>query len=754
MPRLATSRIVWAAWLATAALHAQDASQLTHGPLRGPSDATSLHVWARAAAAGTYTLHLRSLADGAESTCTANADPGSDLTLRFHAAGLTAGTAYDWSITSGERIVYAPAGAPLTTAIGDDATAAAIAFGSCANDVKVPEQPIWGQILARAPQALVLLGDTPYIDDGTVDGRRRRYRAFFAFAAVHAALAAIPTWSTWDDHDYALNDEFGAVKGSETARQVFLEYHAHASYGDGARGIYTSFRRGPIEVFVLDTRSFADTEASLLAPGERSLLGAAQTRWLQRGLRGSTAAFKVLACGMVWNGGVRPGKADCWGNWLPERDALLGWIGAQRLDGVVLVGGDVHRSRVIVHPSRDLAGYDVPELITSPLAQSVIETNAVPVPGLVFDAGEGHSCLLLSATRDGDTATLRATFVAGDGREFHVREFPLAELSKPDAAASYRKIAERLRGVFGQRMERGPERNPESGGLPVVAEDANGPEWRAAIAAARPVFDEWATALAQERCRFRRFDTQDMADVRMSEFMGSLFLPIHELEMLAVGQGLQAIADREPQRLVESVRSLLGLARHLQQEPGGIAWAVAGECERDAVELLQRGAAALGEAAAVPLREQVRQHLGKRAPLAAAAAAMRAETYCLFDESLRVMRLGVAAQAETARRFGQQVRQHGVELLEPIFTRCVAWPDVPTAAQRDELKGLLDEFTRRRRERLEAVRALAKGDPEVAPGPAVAADLALMLASMCCPNVLEQLDEQAKSLAALHESAR
>jgi len=407
------------------------AAKLSHGPLRGPNGATSLSLWARADAPGSYVLHLRNLADGGERTVAASADPAGDLTMRWQAADLSAGSAYDWWITAGTDVVVWPAGAaPLVTAPADGASTAVVAFGSCCSEKAFPEQGIWGQILARAPQALVLLGDTPYIDDGTVAGRRRRYREFYAFPAVAAVLRTVPFWSTWDDHDYATNDTFGATKGSETARQVFAEYHAEPHLGTGSAGIYQSFRRGPLEVFVLDTRSFADAEPSLLAPGDRGLLGRSQTEWLQRGLQNSTASFKVLACGMVWNAGVREKKADCWGHWLPERDALLRWVGANDIAGVVLVGGDVHRTRVILHPMRAMAGYDVPELITSPLAQNVIAANKVDVPGLEFDAGEPQSCLFLSALGYGDGAQLLACFQAGDGREFHQRRFLLGDLTK------------------------------------------------------------------------------------------------------------------------------------------------------------------------------------------------------------------------------------------------------------------------------------------------------------------------------------
>lgn len=124
-------------------------------------------------------------------------------------------------------------------------------------------------------------------------------------------------------------------QGQRVARAVFVDYHAHAGFGDGERGMHTRFRRGPVEL-LLDTRSFADGGPSPLATGERTLLGEGQLAWLQAGLRASTAPCKVLAGGVVWNQGVRPNKADCWGNWLPERDALLRWLGSAGIEGVVL----------------------------------------------------------------------------------------------------------------------------------------------------------------------------------------------------------------------------------------------------------------------------------------------------------------------------------------------------------------------------------------------------------------------------------
>lgn len=407
----------------------QAAPELTHGPFLGPTTARSATVWARAAVAGRYQLALADSSGTAVSTVAGTADAASDFVLHWRLDGLQPGARYAARIHHGEQALGA---LEFTAAIGPEHPRASVAFGSCADERRFPEQPVWAAIASRRPDALVLLGDTPYIDSTELEVQRRRYREFFAHPPIAACLRQVATYATWDDHDYAGNDRFGAVAGRAAARQAFLEYHP-GDFGRDGQGLFTSFRRGPLEVFVLDTRWFADAEESPLAPGQRSLLGGAQLAWLQEGLAASSADFKVLCCGMVWNAAVRPGKQDCWSRWPAERDALLRWIGARAIRGVILVGGDIHRARAILHPTAALAGYDVPEFISSPLAQAVIEAAAVEHPGLWFDAGAPQVFLQLEAERAASGAWLTARFVDGAGVELFERRLAAAELAPPAA---------------------------------------------------------------------------------------------------------------------------------------------------------------------------------------------------------------------------------------------------------------------------------------------------------------------------------
>ena len=102
-------------------------------------------------------------------------------------------------------------------------------------------------------------------------------------------VAGRSLYATWDDHDFGRNDTNGNLPGKENSRRAFVEYHANPSYGDGKQGIYTKFRRGNVEVFLLDTRFFAATEMSPIAPDKPTLLGKQQWRWLLDGLKQSSS---------------------------------------------------------------------------------------------------------------------------------------------------------------------------------------------------------------------------------------------------------------------------------------------------------------------------------------------------------------------------------------------------------------------------------------------------------------------------------
>lgn len=426
------------------AAFAQDAKpelpHLTHGPFRADTGVRSFDLWARVLQPGEYVLTLQEPRrnNAAKSrSATAHATADNDLTLRWTIEGLdvdardeSGDAEYFVRINFNGQVVCSERDW-LPNPPVPERTSGSIAFGSCADERKFSEQPVWRHMRERKPNLVVLLGDTPYIDSTDLGVRRERYRAFYSQPQFAELARKAPIVATWDDHDYATNDRFGDFEGRDDARRAFLEYHGPGEWGENSQGIYTRRRVGPIEVFLLDTRWFADTEPSPLDASKKTLLGAAQWKWLQRGLEASDAPFKVLASGMIWNEAVRPLKRDHWGHWPHERDGIFRWLGEKNISGVVLVGGDIHRTRVVQHATKSVVGYDIVELITSPLANSVIDAANAPHPGLLFDAGVEQSCLWLSAAAAA-TSKLDAVFMDGSGNKLFGLERLAVTLSRRD----------------------------------------------------------------------------------------------------------------------------------------------------------------------------------------------------------------------------------------------------------------------------------------------------------------------------------
>jgi alkaline phosphatase D len=402
---------------------------ITHGPFLGHAAPKEAVVWARFAEAGLYTLALTDSATGEPvgGPLSGLAGEAADYCVVWRATGLDADTAYTCTIAA--RDVIIEPGFGLRTAPADDSSdPVVLGFGSCASDSRYPSQPIWGRIEEDGVETVVLLGDTPYIDSTELDVQRRRYREFYNVPELAELLTRMPFYATWDDHDFGRNDTDGNLEGKEFARQAFIEYHANPNYGSRREGIYTKFRRGPVEVFLLDTRWFAATEPSPFDREKTTLLGRAQWDWLRGALSKSSAPFKLIACGMVWNGAVRPNKPDHWMSYPHEREALFRFLGDEGVSGVVLIGGDIHRTRALKYPTREVVGYDVTELITSPLANRIIETANAPSPHLLFDVGDTQTYLRVTA----DRSTLRAEFRSLDGASHYTATFPVGDLTAGD----------------------------------------------------------------------------------------------------------------------------------------------------------------------------------------------------------------------------------------------------------------------------------------------------------------------------------
>ncbi|MFD5766317.1 alkaline phosphatase D family protein [Streptomyces sp. NPDC127049] len=402
------------------------------GPLVGHVGTTGARIWARPGLdAAVHPVWRCTFRTGSRPrrTVITELSEANDRTLLVDLCGLRPGTAYEFSL---EPFTPSPGFTPLT---GSFTTApppgrpsvVTMGLGSCAPSVP---SHVWTRVRDEGCDSFVMLGDTPYVDSSDLAVARRKHREFLVQPEISRLIRSMPVWATWDDHDFGGNDKHGDHAGKASNRTAFVDHRANATFGHddegvpltdrgAGEGVYTSFRRGPIEVFLLDPRWFSRTEPSWADPAKPTCLGRTQWEWLRERLRESTAPFKALATGMIWDDKQNP-ESDDWGHYAHERDAILDFVAAERIPGCFLVGGDIHVSRALNYGPR--VGYDLWQFIVSPLHDRTIPSLNVPSPHLVHSAVEPHTFLKLVADTTVSDPTLTATWINRDGRRlFEVR---------------------------------------------------------------------------------------------------------------------------------------------------------------------------------------------------------------------------------------------------------------------------------------------------------------------------------------------
>jgi alkaline phosphatase D len=198
---------------------------------------------------------------------------------------------------------------------------------------------------------MMLLGDIAADDrENRINMHRSDYLLRDVSKPWQMLVANVPLYAAWDDHDYFNNDLGGIPKGFTEADREAVRAVWHQNWNNPENenpGIYFNTRIGPVEVIMLDTRSFRENGRR----GEyNSYLGSEQFKWLKETLKNSKAPFKVISGGTMWSDYITPGK-DSWGTWDTEaREELFNFIETENISGVLLVSGDRHGARGFTIP--------------------------------------------------------------------------------------------------------------------------------------------------------------------------------------------------------------------------------------------------------------------------------------------------------------------------------------------------------------------------------------------------------------------
>ena len=257
-----------------------------------------------------------------------------------------------------------------------------VGFGGGAGFTPQHER-MWNTSATHNLPALLLLGDNVYIDNPTRQAvqqycyYRRQSRPEFRNFVAATAIYAI-----WDDHDFTINDSGGGPEIRKPAWKIpvwhtFTNNWNNPYYGGGENqpGCWFDFSIGDVDFFMLDGRYYRNNPRG----NNPSMLGDAQKKWLFKKLKSSTATFKVLASPVPWAFGTKPGSLDTWEGYKKEREEIFSFLEANKIDGVILLSADRHRSDVWKIERPD--GYDLYEFESSKLTN--IHTHKL-IPGALF----------------------------------------------------------------------------------------------------------------------------------------------------------------------------------------------------------------------------------------------------------------------------------------------------------------------------------------------------------------------------------
>lgn len=380
------------------------AQNITHGPVIGAVGPDSARVYIRTSQATALTVEVATDSSFSSLATTLNVLSNAELdsSVIFTLKGLAPNTQHYLRFrisgaldpTLGSFKTFPPVG---------DRSPVVIAAGSCQETANMN---VFLEIPNHNPQLFLHLGDWTYPSYQLPDSEypenpdflklawRRRYQEI----NMDEMLRHLPVGYVHDDDDFfeggATRNHAADTPVPDSLRSIcirgFTEYFPHYPYPDTAEGLYHSYRLGNVEIFHLDVRSTSDRANAIFTqdsatgfwqlitpePAGRTLLRAKQKQWLKDGLKNSTADWKVLATGAVFNKNLRGyienslalqdnsvavqalsiagyspidlarSFAGEWAGFQQEQQEILDFLEDEGIGDVVVVGGQTHGNAV------------------------------------------------------------------------------------------------------------------------------------------------------------------------------------------------------------------------------------------------------------------------------------------------------------------------------------------------------------------------------------------------------------------------
>jgi len=244
-------------------------------------------------------------------------------------------------------------------------------FGSCLLPAAFESLSRIDEIRRQNSSFMLFLGDFVYLDQPHPELSQRRanvevkYIEVLADKNVIESRRSMPWLVMYDDHEVHNNwDEPESTSLYQTAiHEVWFNWLGVGNPASPIAGEYFySFRRGEACFFVLDTRRHRSAASVPADDPSKSMLGAAQLAALKTWLRESNSAaaqcvVKFVASSVPFTT-LFP-KQDSWHGFRSERQAIVDFIVAHDIAGVVMLSGDTHTAFAVeTRLSANLTLYD------------------------------------------------------------------------------------------------------------------------------------------------------------------------------------------------------------------------------------------------------------------------------------------------------------------------------------------------------------------------------------------------------------
>jgi alkaline phosphatase D len=410
--------------------------QLLHGPMLGSLTDASASFWVRTEEEADVKIVVQPVLENAVGNAPAltresRTSSPLDYTAVIEVSGLSPDTRYRFEVlVNGER---AGTSAEFRTYPKQDSPARfRVVFGGGAGFTPENER-MWTTIGKHTPLAMFLLGDNVYIDDPEhLLTQRYCYYRRQSQADWRRLAASTSVYSIYDDHDFGDNDcvpgpEIEKPKWKRDVWNTFQQNWNNPSYGGGENqpGCWCSFYIGDVHFIMLDGRYYRDLKSG-------TMLGPVQKAWLFKTLKASTGRFKVLASPVPWSRGVKPGSKDPWDGFPAEREEIFAFIEKQRIEGVLLMAADRHRSDL--RKTRRAGAYDLYEVMSSRLTNNHTHRLMERAKGSEFIMGYSAKCSfgLLDFDTTADDPQVKYSIVNIDGKVIDSRTLKSSELTPSD----------------------------------------------------------------------------------------------------------------------------------------------------------------------------------------------------------------------------------------------------------------------------------------------------------------------------------